>query len=82
MGAAGAVLVAECLDIVAQLAQRGRSGATGQAGSDNDDVVFALVGGIHQFQVEAVLVPGLFNRSGWTFSVKYHNNPLISEFLQ
>ncbi len=83
VGATRAVLIAERLHVVAKFAKGSSSGATGQAGADNNHVVLTFICGIDQLQVEAVLVPGLFNRSGWTFSIKYHNNPLnLSECRQ
>ena len=56
--AARAVLEAEALDVVAQFAEAGGSGAARQAGADDDDVVLALVRRIHQLHFELVLVPG------------------------
>ena len=55
--AARAVVVAEALDVVAQLAQRRRGRGAGQAGADDDDVVLPLVGRVDQLQLEAVPVP-------------------------
>ena len=46
--AAGAVLVAEVLDVVAGLAQRRRGGAAGQAGAHDDDGQLAAVGRVDQ----------------------------------
>ena len=62
--AAGAVLKAEALDVVAEFAEAGGGSATGKAGTDDDDVVLALVGRIDQLEIELVLVPGLLNRPG------------------
>src|SRR5262249_28260257 len=64
VGAAGAVLVAEALDVVAQLGQRRGGAGAGQAGADDEDAVLALVGGVDQLHVEAVLVPLAFERPG------------------
>ncbi len=57
VGAAWAVLVAEALHVVAQLAEGGGGGATGQAGPDHDHAVFALVGGVDQLVVELGVGP-------------------------
>ena len=60
--AAGRVLVAERLDVVAQLAE-GRGGrAAGQAGADDDDVELALVGRVDQLGAELALLPALLDR--------------------
>src|SRR5512133_3988521 len=75
------ILIAEGLDVITKFSQRSSSSAAGQAGSNDNDIVLAFVGGIDQFQVKAGFIPGLFNWSGRTFSVKYHNNPLNSEFV-
>ena len=64
VGAARAVLIAEALDVVAELAEGGGGGAAGEAGADDDDVVLALVGGIDELEIELVLVPRLLNRAG------------------
>ena len=61
--AARGILEAEALDVVAELAERGGGAAAGQAGAHHDDVVLALVGRIHQLQVEAVICPSA-SRSG------------------
>src|SRR5690606_229777 len=55
--AARAVLVAERLDVVAGLAERGRRRCTGQTGTDDDDVQLAAVGRVDQAHVGPVLVP-------------------------
>ena len=59
VGAAGRILEAEALDVVAELAERGGGGAAGQAGADNDEGVLALVGGVDELHVEAALWPRL-----------------------
>ena len=55
--AAGRILEAEALDVVAQLAERGGGGAAGQPRAHHDDVVLALVGWVDQLQIEVVLCP-------------------------
>jgi hypothetical protein len=52
-----AVLVAEAAHVVAELGQGGGGGGAGQSRAHLDHVVLALVGGVHQLHVEAVLVP-------------------------
>ncbi len=64
VSAARAVLVAEALDVVAEFAEAGGGSATGEAGTHDDDVVLALVGGIDELEIELVGVPGLLNRAG------------------
>jgi hypothetical protein len=77
VGAAGAVLVAEGFDVVAELPQGGGSGAAGEAGADHEDFILALIGRIDQFEIKLVTIPRCLNRSGRTFAVEYHSiNPL------
>ncbi len=70
--AAGRILEAEALDLVAQLAQRGGSRGAGEAGADHDDGVLALVRGVDQLDVETGLVPRLLDGAGRCFGVKNH----------
>ncbi len=58
------VLKAEALDVVAELAEGGGGGAAGEAGTDDDEIMPALVGGIDELHLEAGVVPGLFDGSG------------------
>src|SRR4030095_5252815 len=58
------VLVAEALDVVAELGHRGRSSGSGQPRSDHEDGVLALVGGVDQLHLEAVRVPLPLDRTG------------------
>jgi len=46
-----------------EFAQGGGGGGASQAGPNHEDLVLALVRGIHQLHVEAVLVPRLFDGS-------------------
>ncbi len=71
VGAPGAVLDAEDADVVAELGQRRRGRGAGQAGADHDDVVLALVGGVDQLEVEAVLVPLLGDRPVGDLGVEF-----------
>jgi hypothetical protein len=59
--AARRILKAEALHVVAELAQGGRSGGSRQAGSDDDDGVFALIRGVDQLDVETSLIPCLLD---------------------
>src|SRR5690606_22407292 len=57
VGPPGRVLDAEVEHVVAELAQ-GRGGRrAGQPGSDHDDGVLPLVGGVHQFNGRLVIGP-------------------------
>src|SRR5262249_59491877 len=56
----------------AQLGQRRGGGRAGQAGADDEDAVLALVGGVDQLHVEAVLVPLGFERPGRDFGIELH----------
>jgi hypothetical protein len=49
VGAARAVLEAEALHLVAQLAERGRGRAAGEAGADDDDLYLRLLAGLTSF---------------------------------
>ena len=72
VGPAGAVLDTEGFDVVAQLGQGGRGRAPGQAGSHDDDRIFAFVGRVHQFGFKAVFVPFILERAAWGFSIQLH----------
>ena len=63
VGAARAVLEAERADLVAQLAQRRRRGAAGEAGAHHDDLHLALVGRVHQLHAEAAALPAGVDRT-------------------
>ena len=56
------VVVREGLDPVAQLAERGRGGRTGQARSHHDDGEAALIVGVDEAQGELVVRPGVLDR--------------------
>ena len=62
--AARAVVDAEALDVVAQLAERRGGRRAGQAGADDDDRVLAAVGRVDQLRFEPVAVPLLGERAG------------------
>jgi hypothetical protein len=59
VGAARAVLETEGLYVVAQFGQGGGGRSAGQTGAHHDDVEFAFVGGIDQFEFETVAIPFL-----------------------
>jgi hypothetical protein len=77
MGAPGAVLVAERLDVVPQLAEGRGGGGAGQAGADDEDPVLPLVRRVHQLHVGAVALPRRFDRAGRRFAVEDHAASLI-----
>ena len=60
--AAGRVLDAEHLDVVAQFAERSGCGGASQTRTDDDDVEFALVGGTYDLDGRLVVAP-LFGES-------------------
>ena len=57
VGPAGRVVEREGVDVVAELAERGRRGAAGEAGADDDDLEAAAVVRRHQLHVELVRGP-------------------------
>ena len=61
--AARAVLVAEGLDVVAELGQGRRGGAAGQAGADDDDRDLALVGRVDQLGARSGAAPSALDRA-------------------
>jgi hypothetical protein len=70
VGAARAVLDAEDAHAVAELPQ-GRCGRrAGQARADDEHVEPALVGGVHELQLEAMLVPALLDGTRGTTGVQ------------
>ena len=62
--AARRVLVAEGLHVVAGLAERGRGGAAGQTGADDDHVELAAVGRVDQPVVHLAVGPAVRDRAG------------------
>ena len=62
----GVVVVLQAMDDAADL--RG----AGEAGADDDDLVLALVGGVHQLHVELVLLPLLVDGAGGDVGVEFH----------
>jgi len=72
VGAAGAVLVTEGLDLVTEFTEGRRGSATGETGADAENFVFTFVGRIDQLRLEAMTIPGSFNWSGRTLAVEYH----------
>ena len=72
VGAAGAVLVAVALDLVAEFGEGGCRSATSQAGAHDDDLVLPLIGRVHELEVKAVLVPLLLDRAVWDSGIEFH----------
>src|ERR1035437_3650640 len=70
--APGRILETEALDVVAQLRQAGGRGTARQSGAHNDDRMLALVGRIHQLEVEAMAVPSRFDRASGAFRIEFH----------
>ena len=68
----GRVLVAEALDVVAELGHGGRAARARQARPDHDDRVLALVGRVDELHLEAVLVPLLVEGTGGDVGVELH----------
>ena len=63
VGTTRAVLEAERLDLIAELTQGRRRGATGQPGADDDDRHLALVRRVHQLHTESVALPAGVERA-------------------
>ena len=49
MSAAGAVLVAEAVNLIAELRKGRGGGSSGETGTDDDDFEFPLVGRVDEF---------------------------------
>ena len=64
VGAAGRILKAEAIDVVAEFAEAGGGSGAGEAGAYDDDVVLALVGGIDELELEFVIAPGMLDGAG------------------
>ncbi len=67
--AAGAVLITETGDVVALLGEAGGGGTSGEAGTDDDDAVFAAVGRVDQLHVEFMAGPLFGKGSGRNLGV-------------
>src|SRR6185436_15558585 len=70
VGAAGAVLEAEALHPVAELAEARRRRGAGQTGADDDDRELALVVRIDQTQVPLVVLPLALQGTGRDLAVQ------------
>jgi hypothetical protein len=57
VGAARRILITESFDVIAELTEGGGSGATGQTGADDEDLVFTLIRRVNEFHILAMLVP-------------------------
>src|SRR5579864_4318022 len=79
--AARRILKAEALHVVAELAQAGGRGCSGEPGTNDEDGVFALVGRIHQLHFEARLIPEFFDGAVGDSRVELHHftSPAITE---
>ena len=73
--AAGAVLVAEALDVVAHLAERSGCRPPGEAATHDDDVVLAAVGRSDELARLFVLLPAILDGTGRFFRSKFHDDP-------
>ena len=62
--AAGRVVKHDALHLVAELGERGGGGGTGETGTDDDDLVFTLVGGVDQLEVGFIGAPFVGERAG------------------
>ena len=71
------VLEAERLDVVAQLGQRRGRRRAGEAGADDEDLVFALVGRVDQLHLEAMPLPLLGQAPDGTRGFELHERPLL-----
>ena len=69
VGAAGRILDAEDLDVIAQLTERSGCGRAAQAGTDDDDVEFAFVGRAYDFDGRLVVAPFLSEFAGGNFGI-------------
>ncbi len=70
MCAAGAVVIAEGLDVVAQLAQAGSGAGTSQTCAHHNDFKLAFVGWVHQANAGLVLGPLLGQGAGGNLAVQ------------
>ena len=70
--AARGILVAEALDVVAELGHRRRAARAGEARSDHDHGVLPLVRRVDELHLEAVLVPLLLDRAGGDVRIELH----------
>src|SRR5262249_27044111 len=65
MCAARAVLKTKTLDVIPKLAQRRSSGGASQPAADYNYVVLALVGRIHELELEPAFFPTILYWTGW-----------------
>src|SRR5581483_7057668 len=72
VGAAGGILEAEALDVIAELGEGGCAGSACEAGADHDDGVLALIGRIDQLEAETMAIPSRFNRASGAFGIEWH----------
>ena len=67
VSAARAVLIAETVDLVAELGKGGGGGTSGETGSDDDDFELPLVGRVDQLGVHLVGRPFVGQGAFWDF---------------
>src|SRR5581483_11465671 len=67
------ILKTEAFDVVTEFRKGRRRGSARQAGSHHQNGVLALVGRIHQLEMESVIFPPLLDRSRRRFGVKLHS---------
>ena len=65
-------MIAEDVDVVAELAEGGGGGGAGQTGADHDDAELAPVGRIDQLGLEAMVVPLLGDGAAGDPGVEFH----------
>ena len=72
VGATRGVLIAEAFHLVTKLGQSGGSSAAREAGTDDDDVEFPLVGRVDELGVHLVAGPFLLKRASGDFAIEGH----------
>ena len=70
--AARRVVEREAVDVVTHLAEGGGRSASGESGTDHDDLEAAAVVRRDQLHVELVLVPPLLDGPAWNLAVEFH----------
>ena len=71
MGPAGAVVENKILHPITELGEGGGARGAGQAGADDDDLVFALVGRVDELDLRLVLAPFFGERTGGNPGFKF-----------
>src|SRR5205823_2907304 len=81
MRATRRILEAKTMDVVTEFSQASRRGAASKSSSNNDDVVFALVGRVDQLQAELMRFPGPFDGPAGRVGDQFHSVSLSSYWL-